>query len=144
MRTLLKVILAILLFNSCHALRQGEREALSETVVFRSGEAGYGCFRIPAIVRSPGGALLAFAEGRVKNCGDFGDVDIVLKRSTDGGNTWSSLRVVAANDTLQAGNPAPVFDLTDPAFPGWRLFLLYNPGSAAENEARQGKAIREV
>ena len=117
---------------------------LSIVTVFQSAENGYQCFRIPAIIRSPGGLLLAFAEGRVNNCGDFGDVDIVLKTSADGGKTWSPLRVVAQNDSLQAGNPAPVFDLLDPAFPGGRLFLFYNAGNASEQAVRQGKGSREV
>ena len=114
------------------------------TTVFQNGEENYRCFRIPAIVKAPDGTLLAFAEGRVNNCGDFGDVDIVLKTSRDQGQTWSQLSVVAQNDTLQAGNPAPVFDLTDPRFPQGRLFLLYNSGNASEQMNREGKGVREV
>ena len=66
-----------------------------EVSVFQNGEGGYVCYRIPAIVRAPSGALLAFAEGRVAHCGDFGDVDIVLRTSLDNGRTWSSLRRAA-------------------------------------------------
>ncbi|MDX3513392.1 sialidase family protein [Streptomyces caniscabiei] len=43
-------------------------------------------FRIPAVVATPG-ALLAFCEGRVGGREDSGDIDIVMKRSTDGGLT---------------------------------------------------------
>src|SRR5882762_7217999 len=74
--------------------------------VFTSGTEGYKSFRIPAILRSPNGDLLAFAEGRVKGGNDYGNIDIVMKRSKDGGASWSALSVVAENDTLQAGNPA--------------------------------------
>ncbi|MEY3368722.1 MAG: hypothetical protein RI973_1877 [Bacteroidota bacterium] len=119
-------------------------QKLLETAVFENGESSYQCFRIPALVQAPDGTLLAFAEGRRQHCGDFGDVDIVLKTSTDGGKTWSPLRVVANFDTLQAGNPAPVLDLMDPAYPNGRLFLFYNTGSTGEQEVRQGEAIREV
>ncbi|WP_086563318.1 sialidase family protein [Streptomyces africanus] len=82
-----------------------------QQVLFRaSQDPGYACFRIPAIVRTTAGTLLAFAEGRVLNCGDAADIDIVLKRSTDGGRTWGPLQVVneGAGDTH--GNPAPLVD----------------------------------
>lgn len=88
--------------------RAGEFE---EQVLFKaSQDPGYACFRIPAVVRTTKGTLLAFAEGRVLNCGDAADIDIVLKRSTDGGRTWGPLQVVneGAGDTH--GNPAPVVD----------------------------------
>ncbi|RAJ99897.1 sialidase-1 [Larkinella arboricola] len=116
----------------------------SEVTVFRNGDNGYQCYRIPAIVKAPDGSLLAFAEGRRTNCGDFGDVDIVLRKSRDGGKTWSSQTQVVDFGTNQAGNPAPVFDLTDPRYPNGRLFLIYNTGTASEDAVRNGKAIREV
>ncbi|HEU5364995.1 MAG TPA: sialidase family protein, partial [Hanamia sp.] len=94
--------------------------------VYVSGTEGYKSFRIPAIVKAPNGDLLAFCEGRVNGGADFGNIKVVLKRSSDGGKTWSALQIVAANDTLQAGNPAPVVDLTDPRFPQGRIFLFYN------------------
>ncbi|GAB4036234.1 sialidase family protein [Spirosoma gilvum] len=117
---------------------------VDETTVFRNGEGGYTCYRIPAIVKAPSGELLAFAEGRKTDCGDFGDVDIVLRTSHDNGKTWNPLRVVADYGLAQAGNPAPVFDQTDSRFPKGRLFLVYNTGTASEKDVRNGKAIREV
>ena len=118
--------------------------SLRETLVFANGQDGYKCYRIPAIVAAPDGTLLAFAEGRRNDCGDFGDVDIVLKTSTDQGRTWGPLRVVVDFGTNQAGNPAPVFDLLDPRFPKGRLIMAYNTGTEGEREVREGRAIREV
>lgn len=115
-----------------------------EFAVFRNGDAGYLCYRIPAIVCAPDGTLLAFAEGRRTDCGDFGDVDIVLRTSRDGGQTWAAQTQVVNYGSAQAGNPAPVFDLTDPRYPNGRLFLIYNTGVASEGDVRNGKAIREV
>lgn len=117
---------------------------VTETTVFQNGEGGYLCYRIPAIVRAPSGKLLAFAEGRKTDCGDFGDVDILLRISHDNGQSWGPINVVADYGAAQAGNPAPVFDLTDPRFPGGRLFMVYNTGTASEKAVREGKAIREV
>jgi sialidase-1 len=121
-----------------------QKAGITETVVFENGQDGYQCYRIPAIVKAPNGDLLAFAEARRKDCGDFGDVEIVLKRSTDNGKSWRPLRQAVDFGIHQAGNPAPVYDLTDPSFPQGRLFLFYNTGTAHEADVREGKAVREV
>ncbi|HVT85811.1 MAG TPA: sialidase family protein [Chitinophagaceae bacterium] len=55
--------------------------------VFISGADGYQVFRIPAIIRLPNKDLLAFCEGRLHGGGDFGNIDIVMKRSSDNGKT---------------------------------------------------------
>src|SRR5689334_21151400 len=80
-----------------------------QQVLFKaSRDPGYACFRIPSVVRTTEGTLLAFTEGRVLNCGDAADIDIVVKRSTDGGRTWSPLQVVNEGGGDTHGNPAPV------------------------------------
>lgn len=112
--------------------------------VFVSGTEGHKSYRIPAIIGLPNGSLLAFCEGRVHGSDDFGDINIVVKRSSDKGKTWSALQTVVDADTLQAGNPAPVVDLTDPAYPQGRIFLFYNTGNNHEGEVRKGKGLREV
>ncbi|MEU1007670.1 sialidase family protein [Streptomyces sp. NPDC005890] len=106
----------------------GTAPEFEQQVLFKAAQdPGYACFRIPAVVRTVDGTLLAFAEGRVLNCGDAADIDIVLKRSTDGGRTWGPLQVVneGAGDTH--GNPAPVVDLAT-----GRVWLAetYNTGRA--------------
>jgi sialidase-1 len=112
--------------------------------VFTSGEEGHKSYRIPAIISLPNGDLLAFAEGRVNGPGDFGDINIVLKRSSDNGKTWKAFQTIVDYDSLQVGNPAPVVDLLDPRFPKGRIFLFYNTGNNHEYEVRKGKGLREV
>lgn len=112
--------------------------------VFKSGTEGHKIYRIPAIICTPKGTLLAFAEGRVNGSSDFGDINIVLKRSTDQGKSWSALTTIVDYDSLQAGNPAPVIDLTDPDYPQGRIFLFYNTGNNTEGEIRKGRGLREV
>jgi len=114
-----------------------------EVNVFVSGEEGYKSYRIPAIVKDKTGQLIAFAEGRVDHAGDFGNVDIVYKTSQDNGKTWGQLHVAVDNDNLQVGNPAPVVDLLDPAYPKGRLLLFYNTGNNHEGEVRKGNGLRE-
>ena len=83
--------------------------------VFESGKEGHKIYRIPAILGLPNGNLLAFAEGRVQNSADFGDINLVMKKSMDQGKSWSALQILVDVDKLQAGNPAPVVDLFDPS-----------------------------
>ena len=115
-----------------------------EVPVFISGIDGHKSYRIPAIIQTPKGELLAFAEGRFNGSDDFGNIDIVLKRSSDHGKTWGKITSVANYDKLQAGNPAPVIDLLDPRYPDGRIFLFYNTGNNHESEVRKGNGIREV
>jgi sialidase-1 len=113
-------------------------------VVFKAGESGYHTFRIPAIIKHASGSLLAFCEGRKANSSDFGDIDIVMKRSEDGGTSWGPLQVVVDRAESQAGNPAPVFDQLDTRYPKGRVLLFYNTGNQPENTIRKGIGMREV
>lgn len=135
----MKKILIVFLMLPLWSLAQQMR-----TPVFTSGSDGYKSFRIPAIISAPNGDLLAFCEGRVNGASDFGNIKIVEKRSSDDGKTWSALQIVAANDTLQTDNSAPVVDMTDLAHPKGRIFLFYNTGNVSESKLRRGMGVREV
>ncbi|GAA4071850.1 hypothetical protein GCM10022233_55930 [Streptomyces shaanxiensis] len=119
---------AAILPGPAHALPAKAVPQFEQRVIFRaSQDPGYACFRIPAIVQTTRGTLLAFAEGRVRTCGDAGDIDIVLKRSTDGGRTWGPLQVVSEGAGDTHGNPAPIVDRRT-----GRILLpqTHNPASA--------------
>ncbi len=83
---------------------------VDDQVLYQRGDFGYACFRIPAVVRATDGTLLAFAEGRVADCGDDGDIDLVLRRSNDGGRTWGPLQVVSEGNGETHGNSVPIVD----------------------------------
>lgn len=90
-----------------------EAIAPEQQVVFQSGTDGYHTFRIPAVVCLPSGTLLAFCEGRKNNANDHGDIDLVMKRSEDGGRTWGSIELVheeGGDEKITIGNPCPVLD----------------------------------
>ena len=84
-----------------------------ETVLFASGSGGYHTYRIPSAAVMPSGTVLAFAEGRKTSGADDGDIDIVMRRSTDGGATWSDITLVyeeGDDAPITIGNPTPVVD----------------------------------
>lgn len=92
--------------------RIGRADA-QETTVFAAGKDGYHTYRIPSLLAISGGTLLAFVEGRRDSAADHGDVDLLLKRSTDGGGTWSPQMLVyeeGGTAKITIGNPCPVWD----------------------------------
>jgi sialidase-1 len=103
--------------------------------LYVSGEEGYKSFRIPALIVSAKGTLLAFCEGRRNSASDAGDIDLVLKRSLDSGATWLPLQVVVDDGANTVGNPCPVVDReTDIVW----LLLTRNLGADKEDKIRDG------
>ncbi len=104
----------------CAAAAAATSAALAPLVlnvtVFSKGEAGYKCLKIPYLLSTQKGTLLAFAEARGRfgpyGCQDWSATDLVVKRSEDGGATWSSLAIVYSNSSQNqlsvVGNAAPV------------------------------------
>jgi sialidase-1 len=90
--------------------------ALMETPLFVSGQGGYHTYRIPAIIQTTNGTLLAFCEARKNSAADTGDIDLVLRRSTNQGLSWEPMTVVqeegSSNNNITIGNPVPVVDET--------------------------------
>ncbi|WP_314172538.1 sialidase family protein [Streptomyces winkii] len=125
------------------------------SVPFSAGSEGYASFRIPACVRAPDGSLVAFAEGRVTSSGDTGHIEIVSRRSGDGGRSWGELRVVASYGTGTAGNPSPIVipaedggdgsDGGEGEEPGGRIVLVFvtNAAEATEDRIRRGEVSEE-
>lgn len=118
--------------NPAPALKSGTR-----TTVFQRGDGGYHSFRIPALIVSPQGTLLAFAEGRKNNLGDSGNIDLVLKRSKDNGKTWSKLAVIWNDGEHTCGNPCPVVDQSTGRI--W-LPLTWNHGKDHEKQIKDKTA----
>ncbi len=86
---------------------------LLQVDVFSSGAEGYHTYRIPAVVLTNKGTLLAFCEGRKTGRGDHGDLDLMLRRSNDGGRNWQPMQLVheeGGDAKITIGNPCPVVD----------------------------------
>ena len=61
---------------------------LEQTELFTGGQGGYPSYRIPGLAVTTKGTILAFVDAR-KTAGDWSEIDICMRRSTDGGVTWS-------------------------------------------------------
>jgi sialidase-1 len=88
-------------------------DRLARSDVFVGGRDGYHTYRIPALIVTRRGTLLAFAEGRKNDRVDHGDIDLVVKRSDDLGRTWSERAVVheqGGSAPTTIGNPTPIVD----------------------------------
>lgn len=120
---------------------------LGQTDVFVSGRGGYFGYRIPALVTAPDGTLLAFAEARKNNLGDPGGkgntIDLVMKRSRDGGRTWQAMQVIEHAGALwSSANPAPVVDHWTGRV--WLLYIRNKPGKNSNNAQPGGDDVRNL
>ncbi len=133
----------LLLSLCCAASSTASASGLPLTDVFVSGREGYHTYRIPALIVAGDGALLAFCEGRKKAQSDAGDIDLLVKRSIDGGKTWGPQEVVWDDGENTCGNPCPVVDRTTGTI--W-LPMTWNHGKDTENQIKQntGKDTRRV
>lgn len=93
--------------------------------IFKASTEGYSCFRIPAIIKTRNNTLLAFTEARKRNCKDEGDIDLVMRRSTDNGKTWSPIIMVWDDADNTCGNPSPI---VDPETGRIHLLMTWNLG----------------
>jgi sialidase-1 len=127
----------VILFAAALVLAAHAAPAVEQVDVYTSGQEGYHTYRIPAVIRAVNGTLLAFAEGRKSGGGDAGDIDLLLKRSTDNGRTWSQTKVVWDDGTNTCGNPCPVVDASTGTI--W-LLLTHNLGTDRERDIDGGKS----
>ncbi|MEK7396453.1 MAG: sialidase family protein [Candidatus Poribacteria bacterium] len=111
----------------------------NEIALFISGEGGYHTYRIPAVIISGKGTILAFCEGRKNSSSDSGDIDIVMRRSFDNGKSWENMQVILDDGKDTVGNPAPVFDRETGVI--WML-ITRNLAEGPESMIIEGKAPR--
>ena len=81
-----------------------------QTDLFIGGEGGYASYRIPALITTPKGTVLAFVEGRKDSSADHGHNEILLRRSLDSGRTWTPVQLVMRDGTNALNNPTAVVD----------------------------------
>ena len=118
----------VLFLLSLWPLLQGcaAKQEITHVDVFTSGQDGYHTYRIPAVETAPDGSLLVFTEARKYNSHDPGtqgnDIDLVYKRSTDGGKTWSEMMVLDdPGERWSSCNPVTLLDRATE-----RVWLFHN------------------
>ncbi len=104
------------------------------TDLYVSGTNGYDTYRIPSLLVTKKGTLLAFCEGRKSSRSDSGNIDLLVKRSADGGETWSKQQVVWDDGDNTCGNPCPVVDQSTGTI--W-LTMTWNLGQDKESQIKQ-------
>ena len=127
--------LVVIVSSGLMAVGEQSSPAPQFTDVYSAGENGYHTYRIPAVIATPAGTLLAFAEARRAGAADAGDIDLVLKRSKDGGTSWSPIQMVGDNGANTFGNPCPVVDRKSGSI--W-LLATQNRGTDREKDIIAG------
>ena len=89
----------------CGSFCLGAETAPEFTTLWEAGKSGHALYRIPGIVVTAKGSVLAYCEARKNNGNDWGRIDVMLRRSTDGGKNWSAPMLMAENDGSFVNNP---------------------------------------
>jgi len=76
-----------------------------QSQVFSAGMDGFKVYRIPGVVVTPKGTVLAYCEARKNGGSDWGDIEVRMRRSTDGGKTWAPVAHIAHHGARIEGNP---------------------------------------
>jgi len=111
---------------------------IDQQSIWISGKNGYEIYRIPALVVTNRGSVLAFCEGRRDGRGDNGNIDMLLKRSTDNGKTWGNQKIIWNDSTNTCGNPCPVLDQITGTI--W-LLMTWNRGDDSEPQIINRESI---
>jgi sialidase-1 len=99
-------LLVLLALVSVSAVAQVE-----STNLWNSGVGGYATYRVPGIVVTKRGTVLAYCGGRKDlSKGDWSPADVLLRRSTDGGHTWTPSRMIAGNGKDLTDNVIAIAD----------------------------------
>ncbi len=98
------------------------------SIPYYSGMNNYHAFRIPTLIKTET-TLLAFAEGRKNSTSDFGDIDLVCRRSLNNGKSWEPMQILYDLDTLAVQNPVPIYVSAEN-----KVVLLFNTTSMSEHD----------
>ncbi len=100
----MKTTFATLLCLICGVLFAGD-PILEKVDVFPAGMSGISVYRIPGMVVTAKGTVLAYCEARRDSKKDWGEIQIRLRRSIDSGRSWEpAVHIAHLGDRIE-GNP---------------------------------------
>ncbi|EAR02602.1 sialidase family protein [Maribacter sp. HTCC2170] len=108
--------------------RDLSKDSSNVTTPFYSGLNGYYSYRIPTLIKSKK-AVIAFAEGRKNSTSDFGNIDLVYRRSLNKGKTWQPIQILVDEDTIAVQNPVPIYVKSQN-----KIVLLFNITPQSEHD----------
>ncbi|WP_373155260.1 sialidase family protein [Bacteroides cellulosilyticus] len=131
----------LLLLLSCG---RGEAQTASEKklpeltkyTVFSAGDDNVNSYRIPSLLTAKDGSLLVFCEARRESWRDKSRTDIVMKRSTDNGKTWSGMLDLTQGTSGAYMDPTPILDSST-----GRIFLFTSFWPADDHSGAKNRAI---
>ncbi|MDY2947624.1 MAG: exo-alpha-sialidase [Mannheimia varigena] len=94
-----------------HSLFGAEKTEKYE--IFKPGQNGAKSYRIPSLFTTQKGTVIASIDKRHQHAGDWGNIDTVIRRSTDGGKTWGEDQVILDLASQSYGTENSAF-LIDP------------------------------
>ncbi len=109
--------------------------------LFSLGQGGFHVCRIPVLLTTKTGALLACCEARKGHRGDIAETDLLVRRSADAGKTWGPPEVVATEQDTTCGNPVLVQDPQTGII--WCLFCK-SPANVEKDRLREDRSFRTV
>ena len=100
---------------------------LETAEVFPTKMAGITLYRIPGLVVTQKGTVLAYCEARRNAASDWGEIEIHLRRSTDGGKTWAPPQNIAHRGPRLEGIDGAVLAVEFASSVGHSIFTAYFP-----------------
>ena len=101
----------LFILPGCQVRKSTTNSLATEMSIVFEPKGEYASMRIPALVMTQKGTLLAFCEGRIGTASDWADMDLLMRRSTNKGKSWESAIVIATREGGKpTSNPTPIVD----------------------------------
>ena len=114
---------------------------LEQYDLFSPGQDGYHVCRIPVLLTTNTGILLACCEARKGHRGDIAEIDLLLRRSLDLGASWEDPQVVVTEPGTTCGNPVLV---QDPATGVVWFIFCKSPANVEKDKLRSDSSFRTL
>lgn len=116
-------------------VKEHQESLLFHQSLVKQGSDNVPIWRIPSLLRTKDGVLIAAADKRWQHRGDWGDIDTAIRISHDDGKTWGNITTILDLPS-QNGEKSPIRD-DAPTFNPWGIRSSNN----AENKKYRNSAF---